>query len=147
MNTIKTLCEVRQGEKIKIIDEDLLKRLPRLKDKTLICSVLKQSGRRMFFQYFSPETGAGTLKAIGNPKVEVLGKEDFLSLAKFIVENRYKETKPTRVELNINGRISEFDIAPDFWFQNPKNIRIRHLKAQGITYSVPGASIVKQIIK
>lgn len=146
-NEIKTLSEVREGEKIKIVDAELLNKIPRLRNRTLICSVIKFNGRLTYFQYFSPETGSGTLRTPNNPKVEVLGKEDFVSLSRFMQDNRFKEVRPTRIELNINGHIEEFDVEIGFWHQNPKNIKLKGLSRFGTQYSVPGSSIVKQIIK
>lgn len=140
------LSNVRAGEKVRIIDEAILTRFPRLKDRELICSVIKKSGARLFFQYFSPQTGSGTLKLVSNPLVEIVSKEDILTLAQFLKNNRYKQERPAGIVLNINGELGSFAIAEGFWEQNPSNIKLRFVKQYGSNYSVPGSSIVNQVL-
>lgn len=145
-NQQKPLSSVRVNEKIKIIDEAIIAKLPKLKDKTLICSVIKKSGNRLFFQYVSPETGSGTLKVTSNPMCEVLGVENILTLSKFIIDYRDKNERPTVLVLNINGSLSTFDVDTRFWEQNPSNIKLKFLKKNMSLYSVPGSAIVNQML-
>ena len=140
------LSNVRAGEKVRIIDEAILARFPRLKDRELICSIVKKSGTRLFFQYFSPQTGSGTLKLVSNPLVEVVSKENILTLAQFLMNHRHKLERPKGIILNINGNLDSFTIAEGFWSQNPSNIKLRFVKQYGSNYSVPGSSIVNQTL-
>lgn len=140
------LSNVRAGEKVVVIDESILAKFPRLRDRELICSVVKKSGARLFFQYFSPQVGSGTLKLICDPLVQVLSKEKIETLAQFLKDNRYKQERPSGIILNINGELGSFVIAEGFWEQNPSNIKLRFVKQYGSNYSVPGSSIVNQVL-
>jgi hypothetical protein len=139
-----TLSQAKVNDKIVVTDEFILSKLPKLKNKELIVSVIKNSGNRLFCQYFSPDTGSGTLKVTIDPEIKIVGKEDLLLLSQFLKQERYKDKKPKSVSINVNGVVSEYNISDGFWFQNPKNIKLTFLyKSSPLGYSIPGSSIVK----
>jgi phosphopentomutase len=137
------LTNARVSDKIRITDEKLLQAIPKLKERTLIVSVIKRSGQRIFCQYFSPETGCGTLKVTYDPNIEIIGKEEIITLSTLLRTEKYSQKRPTSVTININGSISEYNLNADFWEQNYNNIRLKHLIKGLSNYSVPGSSIVK----
>jgi len=137
------LSNARANDKIKIVDENLLSKIPQLRNKELIVSVVKYSGNRLFCQYFSPTSGSGTLKVTYDPEIEILSKEDILTLSEFLQKERWANRKPVSLTLNINGNLSQYQIPDSFWSQNFKNIRLKGLMKAGMSYSVPGSSIVK----
>jgi hypothetical protein len=139
----KMLSQSKVNDRIVVIDDYILSKIPQLKDRELIVSVIKKSGHRIFCQYFSPDTGSGTIKLTIDAKIKVVGKEDFLTLANFLKQQRYQTNKPKNVTINTNGSVSEYSIAPGFWEQNPNNIRLKCLCQSFIIYSIPGSSIVK----
>lgn len=152
MENQKTLWSVNSGDKIRIIDEVLLKQLPKLKDKEMIVSVVKNQSGCIFFQYFDSNKGCGTLKIpfkYGSICVEVLGKTDIQTLGNLIKDYNTKwelrdTQKPTEITLNINGRVESFKVGNEFefWNQNYNNIKLTHLTKWGQRYSIPGSSIV-----
>ena len=137
------LTNARISDKIRITDEKLLQAIPKLKERTLIVSVIKKSGQRIFCQYFSPETGCGTLKVTYDPNIEIVGKEEITTLSTLLRTEKYSQKRPTSVILNISGSISEFTLANGFWEQNYNNIKLKYLMKGLSNYSVPGSSIVK----
>jgi len=139
----KKLSQAKANDRIVITDDYILSKLPQMKDKELIVSVVKKSGNRMFCQYFAPDTGSGTLKVTIDPTIKVVGNENLTSLATFLKQERHQEYKPKSVSVNVNGSIKEYTIEPGFWSQNAKNIRLRYLFVSCFEYTVPGSSIVK----
>jgi len=149
MTNTKRLSQVRPNEKIKIVDVELLSRMPRLKDREFICSIVKRSGSRLFFQYFSTDKGSGTLKLISDAMVEVVSVESTLTLSSLLLQHRYEndDKRPKNIMINTNGRLDTYEIdASRFWSQTPTNIRLKGLKQYGCSYSVPGSSLVKEIL-
>jgi hypothetical protein len=146
------LFSTEPGQKIQIIDKEILKKFPSLKSRTLICSVVKRSGSRLFFQYFSKETGSGTLKLLSNPIVKVIEDKAGLTLANFLTKYRYENVKPTTVTVTTGGSSCEFMITPAFWNQTVTNIRLtglttRSSEIMGSKWRVPGSALVTKSTK
>jgi len=139
------IWQLRTGDKFKIVDAELLKRFPSLKNRELVVSVIKKSGKRIFIQYNSPQSGSGTLKLIrSNVKIKIIGKSKILTLSSFLIDNKYLR-KGEKITLNINGRVEDFDIMDGFWNQNPKNIYAHKIEKYGREYRVPFSSIVIKV--
>jgi len=136
------IWELSIGDKFIVTDTMLLKKFPSLKGREMIVSVIKRSGRRTFIQYTLPQSGSGTLKLITRDvAIKIIGRSKITTLSMFLNQTRYNHTQ-TKITLNLNGRIEDFDIDSGFWLQNSKNIYAHKLRKYGTEYRVPFSSIV-----
>ncbi len=147
--TIASLYGERSGRVFKIVGEDLLRTFPNLRDVELTLSVIKRSGPRTFVQVNTPG-GASTLKLISlDHEIEFIEKEERQqTLSSVVNKYRYRpEQRPTKLRINCNGVSRVYEVLPEFWNQNPDNIRMKHLRYFGQNYKLPGSWFVLEEIK
>lgn len=139
--TITSLYLKEPGTIFSIVDEELLEKMPSLREQSLIFSVIKKSGPYLMLQYTGPK-GSGRLKLIKDYKIEIQGESKTPTLSSLIGKYKYRSDKPKKVKLNGNGVAAEYGVTLEFWEQNPNNIRLKGLQRFGTKYKIPGAFLV-----
>ena len=147
MKTIASLYYELPGVTFKVTDPRLLSTLPTLNGVALVFSSIKRSGRRTFVQVNSPR-GTITLKLVSeDAAIEILSDEErLLTLSHVINKYKHRNLRPFQLEVNCNGEIMIYNVTDEFWNQNPKNIKVKHLSSRGEFYRIPSASIVRREI-
>lgn len=127
------------GTVFQITDEVLLEKFPHLRGEFLTLSVAKRNGGRTYIQYNLNDT-ASTMKLLVDYEISIEDKEVTQEpLSSLIRAFRFSDRRPSHVRIKGNSEELIYKIDPEFWDQNPQNIRLKGLSQFGQKYKIPGA--------